>query len=223
MISAVDLEKVHCPDIKDLLLFRISRYISPEAWGNPRAELGRRKSSVERLRQQLSTSTKISTSICVGSHVWWRPLSLTKRGMRTTVDNASLDEIVWLSQRQPPAVTSVTDLSSFEINKEHLMRRDKQMGMGTKVLFDRRFVLRFHPEKVPQDIVSALSSGWKIVIEPSQQWFLPEIILRGKNADQPVHTRVTWPYNWRKMFRYRRGEIVSDWATIDYIRPISTI
>lgn len=223
MISAVNLEKLLCPDIKELLLFRISRYISPEAWGNPRAELGRRKSSVERLRQHISASSNIDTSICVGSHVWWRPLSLTKKGMRATVDKASLDEIVWLSQRQPPAVKSATEFSSFEIDKEHLMRRDKRMCMGTEALFDRRFVIRIHPEKVPQDIMSALSSGCKVVIEPSQQWFLPEIILRGEKADQLVHTCVAWPYDWRKMFRYRRDEVVSDWATIDYIRPISAI
>jgi tRNA(Ile)-lysidine synthase len=223
MISAVDLDKVVCPDVKDLLLFRITRYVSPEAWGNPRAELGRRKSSVERLRQRISTSNKIDTSICVGSHVWWRPVSVTKKGVRATVDNVPLDEIAWISQRQPPAVTSDTNVSSFTIDKEVLMWRDERVQMRTQVLFDRRFVIRIHPEKVPQNIVSALSMGSKIVIEPSQQWFLPEIILRGENADELVHTYVTWPYEWRTTFRYRRGEVVSDWATIDCIRPISAI
>ena len=222
MISAIDLDKVVCSDIKHLLLFRITRYVSPETWGNPRAELGRRKSSVERLSQRTSASSKLDTSICVGSHVWWRPLSVTKKGIRVTVDNASLDEITWLSQRQPPAVISVNNFSSFEINKELLMRRGRQV---TQVLFDRRFLIRLHPEKVPKHIVSALSLGCKVVIEPSQQWFLPEIILRGENenVDELVHTDVTWPYKWRETFRYRRDEVVSDWATIDYIRPISAI
>lgn len=102
------------------------------------------------------------------------------------------------------------------------MRRGRQV---TQVLFDRRFLIRLHPEKVPKHIVSALSLGCKVVIEPSQQWFLPEIILRGENenVDELVHTDVTWPYKWRETFRYRRDEVVSDWATIDYIRPISAI
>jgi tRNA(Ile)-lysidine synthase len=224
MISVVDLDKVVCREIKELLLFRITRYISPEAWGNPRAELGRRKSSVERLSQRIfiSASSKIDSSICVGSHAWWRTLSVTKKGVRATVGNASLDEIAWLSQRQPPAVKSVSNLFSLEINKELLMRGDKRMDM-TQLLFDMRFVIRIHLENVPKNIVRALSLGCKVVIEPSQQWFLPEIILRGENVEELVHTDVTWPYEWRETFRYRRDKVVSDWATIDYIRPISAI
>jgi tRNA(Ile)-lysidine synthase len=220
MMSAVDLHKVVCPDIKDLLLFRITRYVSPEAWGNPRAELGRRKSSVERLRQHISASSKIETSICVGSHAWWRPLAVREKGVRATVDNVPLDEIAWLSQRQPPAVTK---FPSSKTDKELFMWRDKRIDMRTQVLFDRRFVIRIHPEKIPTNIISALSLGSNVVIEPSQQWFLPEIILRGENTDELVHTCVTWPYEWRKTFRYGRREVVSDWATIDYVRPISAI
>jgi hypothetical protein len=221
MISAADLDKVICPDTKDLLLFRITRYVSPDAWGNPRAELGRRKSSVERLRQHISASGKIDTSICVGSHVWWRPLSATKHSVRA--NNVSVDKIFWIAGRQPPPVTSADSFSHFELEKEFSMWRAKQANTKTELLFDRRFIIRIHPAKVPQNIVSALSSGSKVVTEPSKQWFLPEIILRGKNADQLLHTHVTWPYDWRKRFRYRRDEVVSDWATIEYARPLSAI
>jgi tRNA(Ile)-lysidine synthetase-like protein len=212
MISAGDLDRAICPDIKDLLLFRITRYVSPEAWGNPRAELGRRKSSVERLRQRISAANKADGSICVGSHVWWRPLYVTKHRVRPA----------WLAQRQPPSVTSIANFSSFEMDKELFNRqRDKRVDM--KILFDKRFVIHIDPENIPQNIVGALSLGYKVVVEPSKQWFLPEIILRGGNADEPVHTHVIWPYDWRKTFRYRREEVVSGWATIDYIRPISAI
>ena len=216
MISAVDLDKVDCPDIKNLLLFRITRYVSPEPWGNPGAELGRRKSSVERLRQHISPPGVIDASICVGSYVWWRPLSFRKNFIRAIVNNASADEIVWLAQRQPPSVASTSNSSIF-------MYGDQQELIRTELLYDRRFVIRIRPEKVPQKITKALSSGHKIVIETSKQWFLPEIILCGEDFSELVHTHVIWPYNWRRTFRYGRDDIVSDWATIEYIRPISAI
>lgn len=220
MISAVDLAKVVCPDIKDLLLFRITRYVSPEAWGNPRAELGRRKSSVERLRQHISPPGVIDASICVGSNVWWRPLSFRKDRIRAIVSNVSADEIVWLAQRQPP---STFNLSTFEIRPAILMCGDQREFMRTEPLFDRRFVIRIHPEKVPRRIAKALSSGCKVIIETSKQWFLPEIFLRGEDVNELIHTHVIWPYHWRRTFRYSRHNIVSDWATIEYIRPISAI
>lgn len=220
MISAAVLDKVDCPNIKDSLIFRISRYVSPEAWGSPKAELGRRKSSVERLRHRMSASSKTSTSICAGSHVWWRPLPV--KCVSATVDNVSHGEITWLAQRQPPSLASAARFFSVEIKKELLDWRDKRVGKTTEVLFDRRFVIRIDPEKVPQNILDDLSLGSKVVIEPSQHWFLPEVMLRGEENAEPVHTHVNWPYDWRK-FWHRKSEVYSNWISIEYIRPISAI
>jgi len=224
MISSPNLAKIGSPVVRESLLFRIIRHVSPEPWGHPRAELGRRKESVQRLIQHLWGSNQATRSFCVGSSVLWRPVVVRTNRVSVATAQARSEELAWLAQRQPPLKMSSrlsqqrNELTMEDIYNWERRNPDEQM----EVLYDLRFVIRIRQDRIPDGISKSLQSGGKLVIESRKPWYLPEIWHRTEDVNEVVHSQVTSPYEWRKYFRYERAEVLSDWVTVEYIRPMST-
>ena len=230
MVAATNLEKIESPAIREALLFHIARYVSPEPWGHPRAELGRSKTGVKRLADRLWPLNNLNCSICVGSHVWWKPVLLAKEGRaRPLADEGKVefDKLAWIAQRQPPERYNphASVQHTIELGMKDLAKCVRGGTKEVALLYDLRFLIRINTGKLPQYIKTSLAIGGSLLIDSTRPWYIPEVRHRQRTSDtsEPVHTHITWPYEWRKMFGYTRGVVDSDWITIKFIRPITSL
>ena len=229
MVAATNLETLESPAIREALLFHVARYVSPEPWGHPRAELGRSKTSVKRLVDRLWPLNNLNCSICVGSHVWWKPVVAREGHARPLANEgkAEFHELAWIAQRQPPERYNphASVQHKIELDMEGLAKKIRGGTKEVEILYDLRFLIRINTGKLPQYIRTSLATGGRLLIDSTRPWYIPEVRHRKSASDisELVHTHVTWPYEWRKTFGYTRDEIDSDWITIEFIRPITTL
>lgn len=237
-IPALTIEGIESKAVRQALLYRIARYVSPEPWGGPSAELGRRKDSMDRLIKHMSHSLTVfrkkgDNSLCVGSRVWWRLAFLTKVTFRTTVQAARPQDLVWLAMRQPerraggpegmphPLRVNVTPWV-MEARGAFLSGN----GPSTlEILFERRFVVRFFLDKIPQEMLDYIKKGDKILIKHHQVWMLPQVAHIKSKKSHPIHTVIPpdgpskgheWGIKASKMH-------TTNWIGIECARPLSAI
>ena len=94
-----------------------------------------------------------------------------------------------------------------------------------ELLFDRRFLIRFRLDKMPQDLFEALKINGGVVVKKRSPWHLPEVNFKQSKVYTVIHTlikrdRFTWVREWGTK-TYVDTE--SDWINIEYIRPISSL
>lgn len=237
MISPAALTAIGDQNILEALLFRVTRYVSPEPWGHPRAELGRRKASIKRLvtwlsNVELSTSTK---SVCVGSGVWWRLTATLGDKLSFGIKNADPSHLAWIAARQPPerlkhkgSGHDVHNLRSLDATNGIV---DRSLSWKTgdespilEVLYDHRFLICFHMDKIPPVVSKSLSNA-KILVKTSRPWDIPQVFHEEYDLSTLIHSEVMTdtfvhqlPLGGRKLHR-----IDSGWVTIHYYRPLSYI
>ncbi|KAJ3507505.1 hypothetical protein NLJ89_g6272 [Agrocybe chaxingu] len=237
MVSVSTLMEIKSQDVKEALLYRIARYVSPEPWGNPRAELGRREASMERLIKQLFAfkhlKAKNNISIVVGSGVWWKLVSLAKNQLRTAIKELPLTSMAWIAVRQPrtadredrPHNPLRVDLS--DRLKEAIPRLGHQKPPHTvlEVMYDCRFLMCFRIDKIPEDIVETLNNGGKLIVKPRTAFLLPQILLVHRKKDKVVHSDIIKkPYFFPRDMGWKKDRTVtSDWITVEYFRPSTAI
>lgn len=237
MFSPLALAEIESPIVREALLYRITRYVSPEPWGSPRAELGRRKTSVDRLVKHLYTfenfRSKSNNSLTVGSHVWWRLIEIRRNQVKTTLQASMIQNLNWIASRQPKHRLEDTPAGQHPLKRNvnpELLEWQKAWQAGEKspvfeVLYDCRFLIQFQLDKMPLDIQDGLSTGEKIYIKPRGVWNVPQVILMSKRNSRAIQWHIektshSLPKEWgTKMER----DIRSGWITIEYFRPISAI
>ncbi|KAF8965280.1 PP-loop family-domain-containing protein [Flammula alnicola] len=242
MISPSSLKAIESQVLREALLYRITRYVSPEPWGNPRSELGRRKASVNRLITHLcdvhSLASKTNDSLCVGSSVWWRLVAVLGNRLRTTVKGLDTQKMAWLALRQPnqrsrennKAGKNGLDTLHSEVTDQIIQIREAWLSQKAsktmELLFDRRFLIRFHVDKIPLDILESLSAGDRIIVEPTKPWTLPRVIHLHEGVSTTLHTEIVPlpPFRNRELgSRKKHEDVKSDWITIESWRPLSAI
>jgi len=213
------------------------RYVSYEPWGSPRSEVGRRQESVNRLIRRLwdaqSLRTRKNISFTVGSGVWWKPSFVTKgHVLRTVVKDLPFNELAWFAFRHPtishPNAPVSDNLRFVMTDKLRAGRAAWEAGEGPDtldLLFDRRFLIRFHLDKMPQELFEALKLNGGVVIKPRSPWHLPQISFKQSKVFTVLHTKIkrekfTWEREWGTK-TYIDTE--SDWITIEYARPLSSV
>lgn len=237
MVSIPALWEITSPIVRQALMLRILRYVSYEPWGSLRSEVGRRQKSltslVKRLWDEQALRTRSNISFTVGSGVWWKPAFVTKSQLlRTVVKALPLSELGWYAARHPsinspdvflpdPLRYNMTDKL-----KDGRAAWEAKEGPDTlEFLYDRRFLIRFQLDKMPQDLYDALKLNGGVVIKPRSPWFLPEISFKQNKKFTVLHTEIkreqfTWVREWGTKTYI---DTVSDWITIVYIRPISAL
>ena len=237
MVSIPPLLEITSPIVRQALVLRMLRYVSYEPWGSIRSEAGRRKKSVTRLMKVLwdgqGLRTRSSISFTVGSGVWWKPAFVTKgHVLRTVVKELNVNDLMWFASRHPSIKSPTAPVS----DNLRLVMTDKlrdgrvawEAGEGSNtldLLFDRRFLIRFRLDKMPQDLFDALKTNGGVVVKPRSPWHLPEVNFKQNKVYTVIHTLIqrekfTWVREWGTK-TYIDTE--SDWITIQYIRPISSL
>jgi len=237
MVSIPALLNITSPIVRQALVLRMLRYVSYEPWGSPRSEVGRRQDSVNRLIKNLwdkqSLRNRKNISFTVGSGVWWKPAFVTKTHLlRTVVNTFAIKDLVWYAARHPSIkspTAPVTDTLRFVMTDKLRAGRaawDAKEGPNTlELLYDRRFLIRFRLDKMPQELFDALEKNGGVVIKPRSPWFLPQIDFKQSKVFTVLHTQIkrdqfTWEREWgTKIYK----DTISDWITIEYIRPISSL
>ncbi|KAF8809115.1 hypothetical protein BYT27DRAFT_7136777 [Phlegmacium glaucopus] len=237
MVSIPALLEITSPIVRQALVLRMLRYVSYEPWGSPRSEVGRRQDSVKRLLKNLwdepSLRNRKNISFTVGSGVWWKPAYVTKSQLlRTVVTTFPIKDLAWYAARHPSIkspTAPVTDPLRFVMTDKLLEGRAaweaKEGPAILDVLFDRRFLIRFRLDKMPQELYDALKKSGGVIVKPRSPWFLPEIDFKQSKVFTVLHTEIkreqfTWEREWgTKTYK----DTVSDWITIEYIRPISSL
>ncbi|KIM48808.1 hypothetical protein M413DRAFT_86579 [Hebeloma cylindrosporum] len=170
-LPVLPLQEIESQLVREALLYRVARFVSPEPWGSPRAELGRRKSSMNRLMAAVwnmaAIRTKASCSITVGSGIWWRLVAFGKNQLRTSVDNFGVKDLGWVALRQPTAKSDpgreVFRPLKHNVTQQLLQMRQEwlsnQKADTFEILFDRRFLISFRVDKIPKQILEMLSSN----------------------------------------------------------------
>ncbi|KDR73559.1 hypothetical protein GALMADRAFT_228003 [Galerina marginata CBS 339.88] len=238
MMSPLSLEEIDSPLILEALVLRIARYISPEPWGSPRSELGRRKSSIDRLVKHLRDyqryRSRNNNSICVGSSVWWRLVTIGRNQMRTTVRAKPVKDISWIAVRQPGhrlADAAEVPLHPLRLNVTQKIRERREAWLARKapktleVLFDCRFLIRFHVDKIPADILESISTRGKIEIKPRESWIFPQVMHVVNKEPTLIHNNIVHqPFFLEKEWGTKlRHDINADWIDMEYFRPLSAI
>lgn len=230
MMPCSAFQEIGTAGIEANFLYRIARYVSPDHWGHPRAQLGRSQDSLNRLAHHLLDFERLAkdenNSICCGSQVWWKMVRVTGDRVRAglAVGLAKPDELAWIASRQPPQRRDSRKTIGNQSTSIRALARLGSLKPGsngpTELLYDNRFAIHFHLDKIPSKFDSA---NGEIVISSSKPWFLPEITFRDGAIDNLVHTEVHWPYEWRRLFKYDRPEVRSNWIEVECIRPISEL
>jgi tRNA(Ile)-lysidine synthase len=237
MVSIPPLMEITSPIVRQALVLRILRYVSYEPWGSIRSEVKRRQKSVNRLvkvlwdRQGLRFRKNISFS--VGSGVWWKPAFVTKgHVLKTVVKELPFQSIMWFAHRHPsvnsptaPVSDELRIVMTYQLREGRMAWEAKEGPDKLEVLFDRRFLIKFRLDKMPEDLFEALKTNGGVVIKKRSPWHLPEVDFKQNKVYTVIHTLIqrekfTWVREWGTK-TYIDTE--SDWITIQYIRPISSI
>jgi tRNA(Ile)-lysidine synthase len=236
-VSIPAILKITEPIVRHALVLRMLRYVSYEPWGSPRSEVGRRQKSLDRLLRTLwddkSLRTRKSISFTVGSGVWWKPALVTKSQLlRTVVNTYPINDLTWYAARHPsinsPTAPPTDPLRIVMTDKLRSGRVAWEANEGPKaleLLWDRRFLICFRLDKMPPELFGELKTNGGVVIKPRSPWFLPEINFKQNKEYTVIHTEIkrdqfTWEREWGTK-HYK--DTVSDWITIEYIRPISSV
>lgn len=242
MVSPLSLCAIKSEEVREAFLFRVTRHVSPEPWGHPQAELGRRKASIVRLSTHLcdvgSLSLRSNHSLCVGSGVWWRLATLS--GVRLSFDTkkANPENLRWIAVRQPPeqphkdSLVNHTyniftrDLSNRIVRRIELWLLQKDSPI-LEYLYDHRFLIRLHLDRLPAQISRSLTSGnTKIIIRSSKPWYTPQVVQQEEDLVSIVHSEIirdSFVHQIQLGARRQQMDIHSDWITIQYFRPLSRI
>lgn len=226
MISPSSLKHITSQDIQDAFIYRVVRYVSPYPWGSPKAELGRRKASVQRLVAHLWDSQHLrsqnNSSLCVGSGVLWKLVATTNK----RPCNDETQNLAWIAFRQPPPRSGHSlNRSSplvLDITDEIIQHRNNGNVLPClDVLFDGRFLIRFQVEKLPKPILESFSDGGRLIVDTRQIWATPQVthVHGGEVVILHTHTDDSTP-----SIKIHAGpSIRSDWISSHYIRSLSAI
>jgi hypothetical protein len=239
MVSIPPLMEITSPIVRQALALRILRYVSYEPWGSIRSEVGRREKSLRRLVQVLWDAKGLrfrkNISFTVGSGVWWKPAFVTKgHVLKTVVNNLPANDIMWFAHRHPTinhptAPTPVSDnlriVMTDQLRKGRMAWEANEGPDTIETLFDRRFLIRFQLDKMPEDLYEKLKTNGGVVIKKRSPWHLPEVNFKQDKVYTVIHTLIqrekfTWVREWGTK-TYIDTE--SNWITIQYIRPISSL
>jgi tRNA(Ile)-lysidine synthase len=177
------------------VILRILRFVSPNPWGSPHAEGGRRRNSLFRIASKiwgtrsLSSNSQTPTSFTAGSQVLWTPVIVLPNGTIRPRDQQSIPDckLGWIATRQLPIKISrrseePSSIPPCQVDITHIFAEPR----GTEVMFDCRFILRFRPPFPTVLTFPVNSSSQQILIVSHGLYFLPRILFRRANEPDTV-------------------------------------
>ena len=217
-------------DIQAAVILRILRFVSPNPWGSPRAEGGRRRHSLARIAsyiwgtRSLPLGSRAPTSFAAGSQVLWTPVIVLPNDTIRPRDQQSPPDgkLGWIATRQPPTRKSRRSAASSLrspclVDITHVFAEPHI----TEVMFDCRFTLRFRPPFPAVLTFPVNSSSQQILIVSHGRYFLPRILLRRANEPDTV----IWELREAHVNPFESTSLSTgmEWVEIQQARVIGTL
>jgi len=170
-----------------------------------------------------------------GGGVLWTPVVAGTHGRIKTPDLMRKYSVKpeercgWLASRQPPLSEekrgSVHNPLLLDLTDRLRSCKGKK---NLEILYDCRFLLRFHMDKMPDDIVKSVTGPGrddKILVQPQSRWYRPKVVWQrpGKEdevlgivADDDGHQDEYWSLRSVK-------ETPQTWIDIEWIRSLDAM
>ncbi|KAF8629989.1 hypothetical protein AX15_003161 [Amanita polypyramis BW_CC] len=250
LLSCRALSSVQGDLVRTALALRVMRYVSFFPWGSTRADGNRRKKMREQIFEKLWTPDPFGAGLgmfVAGGGVLWIPVLVRGGKIKTPerVGRAGVgpNEVIgWLASRQPP----LNKRTMQDRNMHNPLRIDvtemlkKKLGEGCSgstvdVLYDCRFLVRFHRTKIPLDVFNDLTGSERVRIHilPHTRWYLPKVVLEKGDDLRVLYSDIAEDKNlfpfmlsdrdpksyWERSDR----AVVSDWIQVEWIRPLTAL
>ncbi|KAG6814597.1 hypothetical protein H0H92_000126 [Tricholoma furcatifolium] len=252
VFSARALQKFTNPDVQRSIVLRIMRYVSPHPWGSFKADAGRRKGSIETVTKEIFSlihEGRRYHPFSSGGGVLWSPAII--RDVRVKIPEVVINKLLlkddfigWIASRQPPLHREKMEQrgwrNTLEINlgKELAQAYQSWRSGGPAIfstLYDERYLLKFHLDKMPEDIISFLvndiTKSWNYLLVLSySRWYRPKVVIQRYGNRQTIHDLIYKPpistlFPFPKLYYpgELEEEIDSGWIKMEWIRPLTAL
>jgi len=230
VLSSDELARVTDPTIRLAMVTDILRYVSPYPWGSLRAESFRNSASLKLISSKLwSDQREKLRPFSAGAAVLWTPVAVNSKEEIKMASNFTCPDLScgWLATRLPPYRNPGTaDTVHIDLTLNHNRAiYNRTVTQLEQVLYDCRFLLTIDWTKFPEEISQLLArpnTHYKLLIVPYTRSYLPCIVLRSSNEDEPDVVLAT-PY-----YSVTLGSIPSkggfggaSWVHWEFVRRIS--
>ncbi|KZT09765.1 uncharacterized protein LAESUDRAFT_520181 [Laetiporus sulphureus 93-53] len=228
LLNAESLHVIPDMETRIALVRRILRYCSPRLWGSIEAEAKAHRNSLERIVQYVWDTTSnphMRTRFSSGSNVVWVPGVAEPSGvfrLRHTKFEPFPHVYAWRAQRAPPQAAHAVKLLVRNVTNLLVDHTTPEV----QVLWDTRFLLTFHPEKMPQVVREALLAGGsdeQVVIQPTMMWYAPQVVWKRSDGTEEVLADYMWDGFQQKYFTKREAIDGSSWVKMEFIRTLGAI
>ncbi|KAA1469356.1 hypothetical protein DENSPDRAFT_599409 [Dentipellis sp. KUC8613] len=215
--------------VRSAIVLRILRYISSEPWGSAASQCHRRSSSILSIAQRIwDTDTPFARRLAftAGAQVQWTPVRICQSGKLKFGAPREGDRVGWIASRMPAEArkAAAVYLDITDALRAKLKYRKDGHGPGPvlRMLYDNRFFLTFHLDRIDPWTAGALLEGeGRVKIVPDTRWSWPRIVWERDDDREVVLGGVVAPeMQWRNAARSRKS---SDWIDVHFVRTLDDI
>lgn len=216
--------------VRQAIVMRVLRAVSPEPWGSPASQANRRSENIRRVSQRLFTpysqlSPEERKSFMAGASVIWQPMRICPDGslrhfISTQSKGDKLDElgmkpgdrVGWLASRAKPMGWS-KDNEPVDISASILDAHDQWSQQPRpdpdavhEVLWDKRFTIRIRLARAPDTLFDNLRYGARVLVVPEGAWWWPRVALVQPHTKDVLLARIgAEEMRWMPDFTLLRG------------------
>jgi tRNA(Ile)-lysidine synthase len=202
--------------LRERVVLRVLRYVSPQPWGSPAAEAGRSSESLQRIaeafwgkigKDQPKTKKSSILRFTAGGHVLWSKVVILPNGRPVSRKPYTKGEDVgWLATRLPPSAQEGN--SSLNVDITHRLRDAAENNQSqVQILWDCRFLIEFDVREMLGAI--APKGDMRMHIVPQERWFSPALRVFGEGIDQTKSLVGDEP--------------IPKWARVTFIRELGSL
>ncbi|VDB82678.1 unnamed protein product [Peniophora sp. CBMAI 1063] len=229
LASGAHLSSINLELVRQALILRVLRAVSPEPWGSLASQANRRTDSIQRIAERLFTPfdklpKEKRRPFMAGAFVSWQPLRICADGSlkhfiepdfrnKDGVDEFGMkagDRAGWMAVRaKPPSwIRGPVDISSSIVDAHDQWSQQSQPDPDAihEVLWDNRFTIRIRLARAPETLFDNLRYGARVLVIPEGAWWWPRVVLVQPHKKEVLLARIgAQPMQWLPDFARLRG------------------
>lgn len=195
LLSRPRLHSVLHNEVRQELVRRVLRCVSPRPWGSPAAVAGGSRAKLDLLVQRIWDTSSTSQAFSLGARVRWRPVVVRADGaVRMDRPLQPGEYGAWLVTRESPwsaqraANDNEPESATVDCTDRILEAREQQEHI-LQLLYDERFCIEIQLGGMPEDLSRSLTDPiiqGRIMIVPDSKWWLPKVVWQRKDLPDEV-------------------------------------
>lgn len=232
LLAGDELAKITDPEVRNGVVRRILRTISPRPWGSQAAEGYGNRTRIENIVAFLWPENQAiyRKRFGMGSRVLWVPVSIREDGIVKARPPLPNEIPSWVAQREAP----MRDGRYRTAQKAHPLMNDLTSAIlksrpekgGYQQLYDCRFLIHLDIPKIPGYILASLRDPelkGRVVVEPDSTWYLPKVVWQRNGYEPEVLASYQFDkWEWRICSEQMELQSVP-WISISFIRPMEAL